>query len=89
MSQPAAPGPFAQQVRGEGGGGNGPDDGFFKWQSWTSGRSGPVSGTLSLSQFKTDGFRQHNAAEFRQLNAGVDYLVSSATVATPPEILTE
>ena len=42
----------------------------------TSGRAGPraasgnVSGTLSVSQFKADGFRQHSAAEFRQLNAG-------------------
>ena len=45
----------------------------------TSGRAGPragrgsVSGTLSISQFKADGFRQHSAAEIRQLNAGVDY----------------
>ena len=45
-------------------------DDFYKWQSWTSGRSGNVSGTLSISQFKADGFRQHSAGEFRLLNAG-------------------
>jgi iron complex outermembrane receptor protein len=40
-----------------------------------------VSGTLSLSQFKADGFRQHSAAEFRQLNAGADYAISGSTLA--------
>ena len=57
-------------------------DDFYKWQSWTSGRSGNVSGTLSVSQFKADGFRQHSAAEFRQLNAGLDYAISGSTLAT-------
>jgi iron complex outermembrane receptor protein len=78
----AAPGPFAERVRVNGGGGKSPDDGFYKWQSWTSARSGNVSGTLSLSQFKADGFRQHSAAEFRQLNAGVDYAASGSSIAT-------
>ncbi len=81
-SESAAPGPFAQRVRVQGGGGQAADDNFYKWQSWTSGRSGPVSGTLSISQFKTDGFRQNSAAEFRQLAAGVDYTVSGSTLAT-------
>ena len=76
QSQQAAPGPFAQRVRVQGGDGKRDGDGFYKWQSWTSGRSGNVSGTLSISQFKADGFRQHSAAEFRQLNGGVDYAVS-------------
>jgi iron complex outermembrane recepter protein len=78
----AAPGPFAQRVRVNGGDGERDGDAFYKWQSWTSARSGSVSGTLSLSQFKADGFRQHSAAEFRQLNGGVDYAVSGSTLAT-------
>ncbi|HEX2217705.1 MAG TPA: TonB-dependent receptor [Gemmatimonadales bacterium] len=78
----AAPGPFAQRVRVQGGDGKRDGDGYYKWQSWTSGRSGDVSGTLSISQFKADGFRQHSAAEFRQLNAGADWIVSGSTVAT-------
>jgi iron complex outermembrane receptor protein len=82
QTERAAPGPFAQRVRIQGGDGKRPGDGFYKWQSWTSGRSGNVSGTLSVSQFKADGFRQHSAAEFRQLNAGADWLVSGSTSAT-------
>jgi len=78
----AAPGPFAERVRVNGGGGKRAEDGFYKWQSWTSARSGNVSGTLSLSQFKADGFRQHSAAEFRQLNAGVDYAIGGSSIAT-------
>lgn len=78
----AAPGPFAQRVRVQGGNGKRAGDGYYKWQSWTSGRSGDVSGTLSVSQFKADGFRQHSAAEVRQLNAGGDWIVSGSTVAT-------
>jgi iron complex outermembrane recepter protein len=81
-SEAAAPGPFAQRVRVNGGDGKREGDGFYKWQSWTSGRSGNVSGTLSVSQFKADGFRQHSAAEFRQLNAGADYAVSGSSLAT-------
>src|SRR4051794_3932273 len=78
----AAPGPFAQRIRVNGGSGKRADDGFYKWQSWTSGRSGNVSGTLSISQFKADGFRQHSAAEFRQINSGVDYAIGGSSVAT-------
>jgi iron complex outermembrane receptor protein len=78
----AAPGPFAQRVRVQGGSGERDGDGFYKWQSWTSARSGSISGTLSVSQFKADGFRQHSAAEFRQLNGGADYAVSGSTLAT-------
>ena len=81
-SEPAAPGPVAQRLRIQGGTGQRDSDDFYKWQSWTSGRSGDVSGTLSLSQFKVDGFRQHSAAEFRQLNAALDYAVSGSTLAT-------
>lgn len=82
QTEPAAPGPFATRLRVEGGSGKQGDDDFYKWQSWSSGRSGNASGTLSLSQFKTDGYRQHSAAEIRQLNAGVDYIFSGATIGT-------
>jgi iron complex outermembrane receptor protein len=82
LTERAAPGPFAQRVRIQGGSGERDGDGFYKWQTWTSGRSGNVSGTLSLSQFKADGFRQHSAAEFRQLNGGVDYALSGSTLGT-------
>jgi iron complex outermembrane recepter protein len=78
----AAPGPFAQRVRVQAGDGQRDGDAFYKWQSWSSGRSGNVSGTLSVSQFKADGFRQHSAAEFRQLNAGLDYTMSGSTLGT-------
>jgi iron complex outermembrane receptor protein len=78
----AAPGPFAQRIRVQGGSGKRDGDAFYKWQSWTSGRSGNVSGTLSVSQFKADGFRQHSAAEFRQLNGGIDYAPSGSTLGT-------
>jgi iron complex outermembrane receptor protein len=78
----AAPGPFAQRLRVNGGDGEREGDGFYKWQSWTSARSGSISGTLSVSQFKADGFRQHSAAEFRQLNAGAEYALSGSTLAT-------
>ncbi len=81
QTQQAAPGAFAQSVRVQGGSGERDGDDFYKWQTWTSGRSGGVSGTLSLSQFKADGFRQHSAAEFRQLNAGLDYAISGSTLA--------
>jgi len=81
QTQQAALGPFAQNVRVQGGSGERDGDDFYKWQTWTSGRSGSVSGTLSLSQFKADGFRQHSAAEFRQLNTGLDYAISGSTLA--------
>lgn len=82
QSERAAPGAFAQRVRVQGGSGKRDGDDFYKWQSWTSARSGSLSGTLSVSQFKADGFRQHSAAEFRQLNAGVDYAISGGTLGT-------
>jgi len=75
QSEPADPGPFAQYARVEGG-----SYGLFKWQTRTSGRSGPVSGTLSLSRLLWDGFRQQSAADFRLLNAAIDYAVSSNTL---------
>jgi iron complex outermembrane recepter protein len=82
QTEGAAPGPFALRIRAQGGSGKREGDAFYKWQSWTSARSGSMSGTLSLSQFKADGFRQHSAAEFRQLNGGLDYAVSGSTLGT-------
>jgi iron complex outermembrane receptor protein len=82
QTERAAPGPFAQTVRVQAGSGRRNGDAFYKWQSWTSARSGRASGTLSISQFKADGFRQHSAAEIRQLNAGVDYTFSGTTLGT-------
>jgi iron complex outermembrane recepter protein len=82
QSEPAAQAPFAQRVLTQAGSGRRNGDAFYKWQSWTSGRLGSASGTLSLSQFKADGFRLHSAAEIRQLNAGVDYIFSGTTVGT-------
>ncbi|HUR93642.1 MAG TPA: TonB-dependent receptor [Gemmatimonadales bacterium] len=82
QTQRAAQAPFAQRVRVQAGSGKRNGDAFYKWQSWSSARSGNVSGTLSVSQFKADGFRQHSAAEFRQLSAGVDYALSGSTLGT-------
>jgi iron complex outermembrane receptor protein len=82
QTEPAAQAPFAQRVRAQAGSGRRNGDAFYKWQSWSSGRLGNASGTLSLSQFKSDGFRLQSAAEIRQLNAGVDYVFSGTTLGT-------
>jgi iron complex outermembrane recepter protein len=82
QTEGAADAPFAQRVRVQAGDGKRDSDGFYKWQSWSSGRAGNASGTLSLSQFKTDGFRQNSAAEIRQLNAAMDYIFSGTTIGT-------
>jgi iron complex outermembrane recepter protein len=81
-SERAEPGPFAQRLTVQGGDGKREGDGYYKAQSWTSARSGNLSGTLSASQFQADGFRQHSAAEFRLLNAGLDYALSGSTLGT-------
>jgi iron complex outermembrane receptor protein len=82
QSEPAADAPFATRIRLEGGAGARSDDDFYKWQSWSSGRAGNASGTLSISKFQTDGYRQHSAADIRQLNAGLDYTFSGTTIGT-------
>src|SRR5215216_8188247 len=82
QTEGAAPEPFAQRVRVQAGSGRRNGDAFYKWQSWSSARSGNASGTLSVSQFKADGFRQHSAGEVRQLNAGLDYVFSGTTIGT-------
>jgi iron complex outermembrane receptor protein len=74
QSQPAAPGPFLQSVRTEGG-----SFGLFRIQERTTGRFGGASGTLSISRTAVDGYRQHSATEFTQVNAGANYLLGSRT----------
>lgn len=73
-SEAAGQGPIAAAARFEGGAA-----GSTKWQVRGAGRSGRLGGTLSLSRFLTDGFRQQSAAEIRQLNLGADYALSDAT----------
>ncbi len=73
-SQPAAPGPFLQSVRAEGG-----SFGLFRIQERTTGRFGGASGTLSMSRTNVDGYRQHSATEFTQLNLGANYLAGGRT----------
>lgn len=63
-----APTPFAQSARLLVG-----SYGQRKAQLRTVGRSGNAIGSLSLARTTYDGFRQNNAAEFRQINAAVDY----------------
>lgn len=64
----SAPARLQQALRVEGGA-----FGLRKAQLRTAGRTDRAVGSLSLSRFTTDGFRQYAAAELRLLNAGVDY----------------
>jgi iron complex outermembrane receptor protein len=73
-SQPAAPGPFLQSVRAEGG-----SFGLFRIQERTTGRMGMASGTLSVSHTSVDGYRQHSASRFTQLSVGANYLLGNHT----------
>ncbi len=73
-TEPAAPGPFSQSVRAEGG-----SFGLFKIQGRSTARSGTASGVLSVSRTQVDGFRLHSATEFTQVNLGGSYLVGSST----------
>lgn len=63
-----APTPFAQTARVVAG-----SFGQRKVQLRTVGRAGNAIGALSVSRTTYDGFRQRSEAEFRQLNAAVDY----------------
>ncbi|HYW50094.1 MAG TPA: TonB-dependent receptor, partial [Gemmatimonadaceae bacterium] len=63
-----APTPFSQSVRFLAG-----SFGQQKVQARTVGRAGNAIGALSLSRLTYDGFRQRSEAEFRQLNAALDY----------------
>lgn len=63
-----APTPFSQSVRFLSGA-----YGQQKVQARTVARSGNAIGALSISRLTSDGFRQRSEAEFRQLNAALDY----------------
>ncbi|HEU4698470.1 MAG TPA: TonB-dependent receptor [Gemmatimonadales bacterium] len=71
---PPGDAPLAQTVRVEGGAG-----GTSKWTARTTGRTGALAGALALSRFTTDGFRQHSAADLRQLAASADWTLSGTT----------
>lgn len=73
-SEQAGPGPFAQSVRAEGG-----SFGLFKIGSRTSGRSGPLDGTVSVSHTNLDGFRQQSATKITQLSLAGNYLAGAST----------
>jgi iron complex outermembrane receptor protein len=73
----SAPAPFQQSVRVTGGA-----FGTLKLQARASGRAGPATGMLALSRLATDGPRQFNTAEVRQLNTGIDYALDPATTAS-------
>jgi iron complex outermembrane receptor protein len=72
-SEAAAPGPFSQSLRVEGG-----SFGLLKIQGRTTARSGNAAGVLSVSHTTVDGFRQHSRTEFTQLNLGGDYILNAA-----------
>ena len=74
FSAPPAPGSFLQSVRAEAG-----SFGLFRIQGRSTARRGAASGTLSVSRTTLDGFRQHSATEFTQLNLGANYLLGGAT----------
>lgn len=73
-SEPAAPGPFSQSIRAEGG-----SFGLFKISERTTGRSGAASGVLSVSHTQVDGFRQNSETRFTQLTLGGNYLAGTST----------
>jgi iron complex outermembrane receptor protein len=73
-SEPAAPGPFSQSIRAEGG-----SFGLFKISERTTARSGSASGVLALSHTQLDGFRQNSETRFTQLSLGGDYLAGAST----------
>lgn len=66
--------PFASTLRTTGG-----SFGMKKWQSRTSGRAGPVVGSLSFSRTTVDGSRQYSRADLRQLMAAADWALPSGT----------
>ena len=74
QSAPIGPGPLSQVVRVEGGA-----FGARRWLSRTGGRAGRVAGALSVSRFTIDGFREHSAADLRQLSAVIEAALAPGT----------
>lgn len=64
----AADAPIAGRARFTGGA-----FGLRKWSGWGSVRRGVLSGTAFLSRTTLDGFREHSAADLRQLNVSGAY----------------
>jgi iron complex outermembrane receptor protein len=63
-------GPLASRLRLTGGSFD-----TFKWNSVLEGGAGSVSGLISLSSLKTDGFRQHSRAEAYQGFGKLDFVL--------------
>ncbi len=76
-TEAAGPEPFSQRLTAEAGA-----FGLRKWLSRSAASAGAWSGTLGLSRLTIDGFRQHSAADLRQLAATVGYAASDRTLAT-------
>jgi iron complex outermembrane receptor protein len=68
--------PFSQEARVEGGA-----FGTLRWRSRTAARRGPLGAALTVSRLTTDGFREHSAADLRQLAGQVELALSPRTVA--------
>lgn len=69
--------PFATTLRTTAG-----SFGLRKWQSRTSGRTGNMVGSLSMSRTTVDGARQYSNADLRQLMAATDWsLANGVTLA--------
>jgi iron complex outermembrane receptor protein len=64
----AAGAPLAGRARVVGGA-----SGLLTWSGWGSVRRGPLSGTASVSRTTLDGFREHSAADLRQLSVSGAY----------------
>jgi len=71
------PQPLSLSARVEGG-----SFGSTKWLVRGAGRSGPAAGSLLVSRFTTDGFRQHSSADLRQFAGALSYALSDRTQAT-------
>lgn len=77
LSEGVGPAPFSQRLRVEYG-----SFGTDKWQSFSAGRIGNLSGTLSVSRFTSAGFRQNSYADIRMLNGMLQYALSGYTSVT-------
>lgn len=69
--------PWLISARGEGG-----SFGTAKEEVITSARVGAIGGTIALSNFHTDGFRQQSATDQRRLNVALDWITPSSTTFT-------
>ena len=76
-SLPTAPDPLGASARYEAG-----SFGLSKGQVRLSGRTGTVSGAVSLSRTTWDGFRQQSRFEGSSLNAAVDWIATGSTVVS-------